>query len=119
MKTLETLYQEILASDELKKDLAQAAQSPEGLETWIRAQGCEVTAKEIEAFLKEKQEKTGDLTDDELASAAGGCNGAEVVGSICTLGLDCIVGVIISACGDGVGPGGPNGKVICHNNHGN
>ena len=35
MKTLETLYQEILASDELKKDLAQAAQSPEGLETWV------------------------------------------------------------------------------------
>lgn len=46
MKTLETLYQEILASDDLKKDLAQAAQSPEGLEAWIRAQGCEVTAKE-------------------------------------------------------------------------
>ena len=112
MKTLETLYQEILASDERKKELAEAAKTPEGLEAWIRAQGCEATAKEIEAFLKEKQEKTGELTDDELASAAGGCNGAEVVGSICTLGLD-------SACGDGVGPGGPNGKVICHNNHGN
>ena len=119
MKTLETLYQEILASDELKKDLAQAAQSPETLETWVRGQGCDATLEQVKAFLEEKQAQTGELSDDELATAAGGCNGAEVVGSICTLGLDCIVGVIISACGDGVGSGGPNGKVICHNNHGN
>ena len=76
MKTLETLYQEVLASDELKKGLAEAAKAPEGLEAWICAQGCEATAEEIGAFLKEKQAKTGELTDDELelVSAAGESN---------------------------------------------
>ena len=66
MKTLETLYQEVLASDELKKGLAEAAKTPEGLKAWICAQGCEATLEQVQAFLKEKQEKTGELTDDEL-----------------------------------------------------
>ena len=57
MKTLETLYQEVLASDELKKGLAEAAKTPEGLKAWICAQGCEATLEQVQAFLKEKQER--------------------------------------------------------------
>lgn len=71
MKTLETLYQEVLASDELKKGLAEAAKAPEGLEAWICAQGCEATAEEIGAFLKEKQAKTGELSDDDWRAPQG------------------------------------------------
>ena len=117
MKTLETLYQEILASDELKKGLAEAAKTPEGLEAWICAQGCEATAKEIEAFLKEKQEKTGELTDDELATAAGGCNTYEAIDSVISLGFGCIGSLIASATGDGYGEGGPDGQILCHDTH--
>lgn len=100
MKTLETLYQEVLASDELKKGLAEAAKAPEGLEAWICAQGCEATAEEIGAFLKEKRAKTGELSDDELESAAGGgCNAGEVALSVYSA-LVCAVDAIVSAIDD-------------------
>ena len=72
MKTLEALYQEVLASEEKKKELAQAAQDEKNLENWIRAQGCDATLEQVQAFLKEKQSKTGELSDDELSAAAGG-----------------------------------------------
>ena len=90
MKTLEALYQEVLASDELKKALAEAAKTPDGLTQWVRAQDCDATAEEIEAFLKEKQEKASELSDDELATAAGGCNTYEAIDSMISLGFGCI-----------------------------
>ena len=100
MKTLETLYQEILASDELKKGLAGAAKTPEGRTEWVKAQGCEATAEEIGAFLKEKRAKTGELSDDELESAAGGgCNAGEVALSVYSA-LVCAVDAIVSAIDD-------------------
>ena len=114
MKTLETLYQEVLASDELKKGLAEAAKAPEGLEAWICAQGCEATAEEIGAFLKEKQAKTGELTDDELESAAGGCNKNEALFSGMTLGIVCVGMFIESATHGDFGEGGKDGKLLCH-----
>ena len=90
MKTLETLYQEVLASDELKKGLAEAAKTPEGLKAWICAQGCEATLEQVQAFRKEKQEKTGELTDDELESAAGGgCEIQEDYSSVMILDRNC------------------------------
>ena len=100
MKTLETLYQEVLASDELKKGLAEAAKAPEGLTQWVKDQGCEATAEEIGAFLKEKRAKTGELSDDELESAAGGgCNAGEVALSVYSA-LMCAVDAIVSAIDD-------------------
>ena len=114
MKTLETLYQEVLASDELKKGLAEAAKTPEGLKAWICAQGCEATLEQVQAFLKEKQEKTGELTDDELESAAGGgCNTEEAIGSAVTLGLFCAVWSIVSAADDSH-ERGKDDTLLCH-----
>ena len=100
MKTLEALYQEVLASDELKKALAEATKTPDGLTQWVRAQDCDATAEEIEAFLKEKQEKASELSDDELESAAGGgCNAGEVALSVYSA-LMCAVDAIVSAIDD-------------------
>ena len=114
MKTLETLYQEVLASDELKKGLAEAAKTPEGLKAWICAQGCEATLEQVQAFLKEKQEKTGELTDDELESAAGGCNKNEAIFSGLTFGIVCVGMFIESATHGEFGEGGKDGKLLCH-----
>ena len=114
MKTLETLYQEVLASDELKKGLAEAAKTPEGLKAWICAQGCEATLEQVQAFLKEKQEKTGELTDDELESAAGGCNKNEALFSGLTFGIVCVGMFIESATHGDFGEGGKDGKLLCH-----
>ena len=52
------------------------------------------------AFLKEKRAKTGELSDDELESAAGGgCNAGEVALSVYSA-LVCAVDAIVSAIDD-------------------
>lgn len=113
MKTLETLYQEVLASDELKNAMAQATQSPEALEAWVKAQGCDATAEQIEAFLKEKESKTGELSDDELESAAGGCNGNEALVSVIGFGLGCAIMAGVSAKDDTFEKG-KDGRLLCN-----
>ena len=70
MKTMEALYQEILANEELQKSFAEAVQ--EGSEEdFLKANGCETAKEKPEAFLQEEQQ--GELADEELDSVAGGC----------------------------------------------
>ena len=115
MKTLEALYQEILASEEKKKELAQAAQDEKNLENWIQAQGCDATLEQVQAFFKEKQEKTGELSDDELSAAAGGgCDSCEVFCSVMSVGMACAVNAIISESKGEVGPSETEAGLLCH-----
>lgn len=71
MKTLEALYQEILASEDLQKEFRQAM-NENRVEEALKANGCEAGKEELTAFLKEKQEKQGELADEELDDVAGG-----------------------------------------------
>ena len=115
MKTLEALYQEVLASDEKKKELAQAAQDEKTLENWIRAQGCDATSDQVQEFLKEKQAKSGELSDDELSAAAGGgCDTREAVYSAITVGISCGMVAIVSAINGEVGRKEGTDVVLCH-----
>lgn len=68
MKTLEALYQEILASEELQKNFAEAMQK-NSAESFLKANGCEAAKEELKAFLLEKQ---NELTEEELDSVSGG-----------------------------------------------
>ena len=90
MKTVQDLYKEIVASDELKKAFLEAAKDGK-LMDFIKAWGCEATEEEIAAFLKEKAGR--ELTDEELGNAAGGtCNlgtGIEAGFSVVTVGVGC------------------------------
>ncbi len=61
MKTLEELYQEVLSSDELKNAFAEAMQK-NSMEIFLKANGCEATSEELEAFLRGKQEQQGELS---------------------------------------------------------
>ncbi len=72
MKTLEELYQEVLAGEELKKAFSEAVNENRVTE-FLKANGCETDAETLEAFLKEKTENQGELADEELDSVAGGC----------------------------------------------
>ena len=72
MKTLEALYQEVLTSEELKEAFSEAM-TENRTEEFLKANGCEADTEELEAFLKDKQEKQGELADEELDSVAGGC----------------------------------------------
>ena len=71
MKTLEDLYKEVMASDELKAAFAQAAKDNK-VADFLKAQGCDATEDEFKAFLTEKAKTDKALSKDELENVAGG-----------------------------------------------
>ena len=101
MKTLQELYKEIIASEELKAAFTEAAKGGKVTE-FLKTQGVEATVEEVTAFLKSQ---TGELSDEELDNAAGGgCNtetGFEAAISALTVGVYCAVTAIYSAASDG------------------
>lgn len=88
MKTIETLYKEVLENDELKKAFAEAMNG-NNLEAFLKENDCEATPTELKAFLEEKQNAEGEISDAELGSASGGCNGMEATMSVFTAGIGC------------------------------
>ena len=97
MKTLQDLYSEVIANDELKTEFMEAAKDGRPME-FLKAHDCEATAEELAAFMKECT--TGELSDEELDDAAGGCNHAGADDgfiSILTAGLYCVGRAIDSA----------------------
>ena len=108
MKTLQELYSEITANDELKKAFAAAAQSEEAIIAFAREHGVDTTLDEIKAFLKDHtQAGNKELAPEEMENAAGGtCNDAtdsEFHLSAWTAGVGCVISVIISAVDGHVG----------------
>lgn len=71
MKTLEILYNEVLKSEALKREFAQAMQAKD-LEGFLRRNQCEASVAETEAFLQAQQTKQDTLSDQELDSVSGG-----------------------------------------------
>ncbi len=69
--TLQELYNKVMASEELKKSFAEAAQNTGKLEAWLKANGSDPTAAQVTDFLKASQ-KSGEVSDDELENVAGG-----------------------------------------------
>ena len=74
MKTLQELYSEITANDELKKAFVEAAKDNKIVE-FAKDHGVETTIDEIKAFLEERANQEKELSPAELENAAGGtCN---------------------------------------------
>lgn len=71
MKTLEELYNELAASDELKKEFL-ALKTPEEVAAFAKKHGCDATFEDIKAFFSEEPDKEGELSEDELENVAGG-----------------------------------------------
>ncbi len=69
--TLQELYDKVMASDELKRSFAEAAQDKGKLEAWLKANGSDATAEQLGEFLKARQ-TSGEISDDELENVAGG-----------------------------------------------
>lgn len=92
MKTLEQFYEEIKASEDLKKALADvlAKKDKEALLSFNRENGCDASVEEIRAFLKEKMaegEISAELTEEDLEKVTGG-TGPEfmiILGGLITL----------------------------------
>ncbi len=71
--TLQELYNKVMASEELKKSFAEAAQDKGRLEVWLKANGSNATAEQVTEFLRSRSGQTsGEVSDDELESVAGG-----------------------------------------------
>jgi len=102
MKTVQELYNEIMASQELKAQFIEAAKAGKQ-EEFLKAHGCEATLEEVKSFLEAKQQEDAPLSFDELENAAGGeCNrntGKETAISILSVGMACALEVIISVTG--------------------
>ena len=73
MKTIEELYNEVIASEELKKEFVSL--KPEQLEGFAEKYGCKATLDEIKAFLAEHISNSESLSDEELTQIAGGKGG--------------------------------------------
>ena len=69
MKTIEELYNEINASEELKK-VVSAIKDKEAFADFLKDHGCEASVEEFEKFVKSQRE--GEIGDDEVQAVAGG-----------------------------------------------
>ena len=73
MKTLQEVYEEVKASDDLKKALAEAVKAGKVTE-FLKAHDCDATVDELKEFVAEKaaKDKPVELGEDELEKVAGG-----------------------------------------------
>ena len=108
MKTIESIINQIKVSEELQKKLAEAAKN-NTVADFLKEQGCEATAEEFIAAVKEPTEE---LSDAELDAVAGGANWIEAIISVATLGAMCAVTAITSALEDN-GCEKTEGRLLC------
>ena len=114
MKTLEELYNEVLASEELKKEFLSL--KSEEVEGFAAKYGCEASLDEIKAFFEGKKNQAGALSDEELDHIAGGksASGDEILASIVTLGVLCAAAVVGSLVHGDVGTAIEGGGMLCY-----
>ena len=102
MKTLQELYNEVTASDKLKKAFVEAMKS-NSVKEFLESHGCAATLEEVGEFLAEKAagDRPLELSPEQLAKVAGGvdsilseaCGGDPDRGS-----LDCSVTCLVKCC---------------------
>ena len=99
MKTIEELYNEVIANEALKEEFIKAFEGNK-VEEFMKKNGCDATMEDLKQFASEEIP----LSEDELDNAAGGgCSDRVIVGcpedvaiSIGTLGLGCVVTATLS-----------------------
>ncbi len=94
MKSLEELYKEVQANEELKKEFVLAFKEGR-VESFLKAHDCDATAADVMTFLSSAKEEAA--TEDDLAKVAGGC------GSSATCGNNCSYDCYYSGEGNGFG----------------
>lgn len=73
MKTFKELYDEILASDELKKEFIECATNEKDAAAFLEKYDCGATVEELNEFMKERlAECKAAVNEKELEAVAGG-----------------------------------------------
>ena len=104
MKTIQELYNEVVASEELKAQFIEAANIGKQ-EEFLKAHGCEATLEEVKAFLDAKQNEDAPLSLDELENAAGGKCDVDLIVSLAGVGVGCVAMTIASGSAQVAGTG--------------
>ena len=116
MKTIQELYDEIMASQELKAQFIEAGKAGKQ-EAFLKEHGCEATLEEVAAFLKARSEEDAPLSLNELENSAGGtCNSTtalEAAVSVLSAGLVCAAMAGDSALQSHVGQTNDNEGRLC------
>ena len=107
MKTIEAIISEIKANEELQKKLAEAAKN-NALAEFLKEQGCEATAEEFIAAVKNQ---ATELNDEKLATVTGGAI-TEALLSVMSVGIGCAVAAIVSVAIDD-GAEKTEGRLLC------
>ena len=107
MKTIQELYNEVMANEELKAQCIEAAKAGK-FEAFLKEQGCDAALDEVAAFLKAKAEEDAPLSLNELNQAAGGKDDGDVVDHAVSwggLGVGCIFMTVVSTTAEAAGTG--------------
>ena len=104
MKTLQELYDEVISSDELKKEFMAASSDESDAAAFLKKHGCDSSMEELSTFLKEKFKPENvamtELEDADLDEVAGGGKTTTVINSIISVGIACAGKAICSAIDD-------------------
>ncbi len=78
MKTVEELFNEFEASDELRNEL-KAIRDDSALAEFLKKHGCDASAAEFKSFIKSicDDENEGEISDDAVEAVAGGASADE------------------------------------------
>jgi len=92
MKTLNELYTEVTASAALKAEFL-ALKTPEDIVAFAKKNGCDATLDDIKTFFEEKQNASGELSEEDLEQVAGGKSAtcSEAALSVVLVGIGCVV----------------------------
>lgn len=73
MKSIQEFYEEVLASDELKKAFVEAVKNQRMMD-FLKENGCDASQEEVQEFLEEKTTKDEplELSKEQLKEVAGG-----------------------------------------------
>ena len=73
MKALQAFYDEMIASDELKKEFSESIATKEDVAAFLKRHECSATADELIEFIKEKlPANPSEVKEEDLAEVAGG-----------------------------------------------
>ena len=104
MKTIQELYSEIMASQELKAQFIEAANTGKQ-EEFLKAHGCEATLEEVNGFLETKRQEDAPLSENELKNVTGGTCNDKSAGDVCLSifsgGLGCLIKVGLTSATHG------------------
>lgn len=99
MKTIQDLYNEVIESDELKKEFLKAARNG-NLVDFVKSHDCDASEDDLKVFTEAFNRDKRELSHEELENVAGGtCNKStrnEALASVFSVGLVCGVVAAVS-----------------------